>query len=64
MPEDMKDVTITLSFADFQDLSTDAAAELCARLGDIRFAEFSALLLACVARKLFTKEELIVEEEE
>ena len=66
MPDDMKDVTITLSFEDFKELSTDAAVEVIAEIGGLtpELAMFSARLLARTATKLFHNDELIIEEEE
>lgn len=65
----MKNVTITLTYEDFKDLSTDAAAEVLASLGapsgaHDTLAMFGAMLLARTATKLFSNEELIIEEEE
>lgn len=64
--DDIKKVVITLTFEDFKELSTDAAAEVLAETGGLtpELAMFSARLLARTATKLFHKDELIIEKEE
>jgi hypothetical protein len=58
-----KNRTITISFSEFQEISTDVAAKLCAILDDPKLPVFSALLLAKITTELFTNEELIIDEE-
>lgn len=59
-----REKTITLSFNDFQEISTDVAAKLCAVLDQPELAMFSALLLANISKELFANENIIIDKEE
>ena len=54
--------TVTLSFAEFKDMSTQVAAELCAVINEPKFIILSAILCARISDKLF--EGLEIEEKQ